>query len=362
MDWYKDAFRPLLFHLDPEVAHKLTLRALSHAGSCTPALRFLRSQFCFEDTRLSQQICALTFPNPVILAAGMVKDPHPNTIRALEALGFGGTESGTTTPSGQVGHKRPRLFRITDEEALVNHMGQGNFGAEAAFMSLSGFKSKVPHGITIAPRNWVTTVEDAVEDYAWAFEVIYDVADYITLSGESCPNVSRSSSDYSHYLSSLLGKIRECRESLAASRGAYKPVMLKLPAHLEYGTIQNVVELCLKFGIDGITAVNSSRSLAQERGFDSGGYSGPALFEECLRTVSLVRQLSPELTIIACGGITEANVFEIIFAGANLVAAYTGFVYAGPAFAANLCRGLISGMRDIGACSIAQIHAIRGLL
>src|SRR6266513_2370600 len=287
---YELFVRPLLFSLDPETAHHVTMRVLGRASHFDVALRPLR---LFRPTSKGITLFGLNFPNPIGLAAGL--DKNGVALPAWAALGFGFIEIGTVTAKPQPGHPKPRIFRLPEQQALINRLGFNNDGAEAIAQRLaalhdSGRWPAVPVGINIG-KSRTTPLEEATDDYLYSFHMLRDFADYITLNISS-PNTPGLSG-------------------------------IELKA---------ILAVCEENGVSGIIATNTTldhSSIAPQLD-QAGGLSGAPLRD---KSTALVREIAARSTIpvIASGGIFDAESARGKFqAGAQLIQLYTGLVYRGP--------------------------------
>ena len=324
-DGYERLVRPLLFSLDPETAHHFTIAALRHASNFDPALRVLRS---FQPPAKPKVLFGLTFPNPIGLAAGL--DKNGVAIPAWAALGFGFIEIGTVTAKAQPGNPKPRIFRLPEQQALINRLGFNNDGADAIAERLRRLRSSgrwpaIPVGINIG-KSRATPVEHATDDYLYSFRLLRDFADYIALNVSSPNTPGLRELQEPRKLSELLQAIG--REPGAAR----KPVLVKISPDLSSTDLEAVLAVCEENAVAGVIATNttvdhSSLLPALDK---EGGLSGAPLRE---KSTALVRDISGKSVIpaIASGGIFDAKSAQEKFrAGAQLIQLYTGFVYRGP--------------------------------
>jgi dihydroorotate dehydrogenase len=281
------------------------------------------------------ELDGLNYKNKVGLAAGFDKDGK--FIESLYHLGFGFIEVGTVTPLGQEGNPQPRLFRLPNDNALINRMGFNNDGMAALKKRLSLFRSKYPKcdmqiGVNIG-KNKVTPNENAVDDYVKCYEELYDLADFfvVNVSSPNTPNLRelQGKAELKKILSSLL-KIRSSQE--------YKPLYLKIAPDLTMEQLGEIIDLQAELKFEGIVATNTSidRSLLKNTANDkvesigNGGLSGKPVLEVSNKFVKAIRDKS-DMTIIGVGGIESAEGGRSKFnAGADLIEIYTGFIYAGP--------------------------------
>lgn len=320
--------RPLLFQINPETAHSLTLNTLKWLS--------YGSQHHIQPPNAPQQIMGITFPNPVGLAAGLDKDGR--YIDALATLGFGFIEIGTVTPRPQTGNPQPRLFRLPKAQALINRMGFNNQGIEACIANIQGsqfFTRGGVLGINIG-KNADTPIDQAITDYIYCLEKAYPYASYITINISS-PNTSNLRElQYKSAFSALLSTLKAHQQQLTDKHQRYVPLVIKIAPDLESEQIKHIAEGITTHSIDGIIATNTTlarHNLAPDRhAHETGGLSGAPLFEASNSIIKTLRtQLGKAFPIIGVGGILTAdNALQKQSAGANLVQIYTGLIYQGP--------------------------------
>jgi dihydroorotate dehydrogenase len=275
----------------------------------------------------------LEFANPVGLAAGLDKDAAH--IDALAGLGFGFIEVGTVTPRPQPGNPRPRLFRITEKEALINRFGFNNVGIDAFLANVARAGWRGVLGINIG-KNADTPAERAADDYALCMEKAYASASYITINVSSPNTENLRRLQDKHPLDALLARLVALRERLAERHGKRVPLVLKIAPDLQQDEIQSIAEAVLRHGIDGLTATNTSVSRESVAGLrhadEAGGLSGAPIRERATRVLQAFAALLPGKTLIGAGGILDgSDAKEKFAAGASLVQLYTGLIYRGPA-------------------------------
>ena len=319
--------RRLLFALPPETAHAVALVALRAAGTL-PRL---------APRRRDIEVLGLRFPNRVGVAAGLDKDAV--AVAGLARLGFGFVEIGTVTPRPQRGNPQPRLFRLTEDRALINRMGFNSAGAAVVTANLVGARNRsdAPVGVNIG-KNRETPVGDAARDYAVCLTAVYDLADYVTvnLSSPNTPGLRElQTATRAH---ALVASLVEVRNHLAADRGgATKPILVKLAPDLADVDLDETAQAVVAAGADGFVAVNTTvtrpAALRSPNAVQTGGLSGAPLLPRAKDTVRRLRAsvgLGP--AIIGVGGIaTRADVVAMLASGADLVQVYTALVYTGPA-------------------------------
>ena len=323
--------RPWLFCLDPEQAHNLTLTNLDRAQRWGLLEKFLSKPIADPHT-----LCGISFPNPVGLAAGLDKDGKH--IDALAALGFGFLEIGTVTPRPQPGNPKPRMFRLSEAQAIINRMGFNNDGVEAcvARARRSRFwQNGGVLGLNIG-KNASTPIEDAASDYVLAMEAVYEIATYITVNISSPNTQNLRALQGEEMLRALLGSLDDARKRLSDRFGVRKPLFLKIAPDLDQGDINLIADLLMEFGIDAVIATNTTiaRDAVQgiEHGQEAGGLSGaPVRNASNIVIKALKARLGNTLPIIGVGGILSgADAREKITAGASLVQLYSGLIYRGP--------------------------------
>jgi dihydroorotate dehydrogenase len=312
--------RPLLFSLDPETAHRITLDLLHKVP--------LRQRIPEKPVRAM----GLEFPNPVGLAAGLDKDAAH--IDALARLGFGFLEVGTVTPRPQPGNPRPRLFRLKEREALINRFGFNSAGIDAFLANVARARWRGVLGINIG-KNADTPAERAAEDYALGLEKAYPHASYVAINVSSPNTENLRRLQDRHPLDALLARLAALRERLAERHRRRVPLVLKVAPDLQAEEIRAISEAVLRHGIDGLIATNTSIGRAGVEGLrhadEAGGLSGAPILEKSTSVLNAFASLLPATTLIGAGGILSgADAAGKFAAGASLVQLYTGLVYRGP--------------------------------
>ena len=312
--------RPILFALDPETAHRLTLQAaglLSYPEVCP----------CPVDAM------GLHFPNPVGLAAGLDKDAAH--IDALALLGFGFIEVGTVTPRPQPGNPRPRLFRLVEKEALINRFGFNNVGVDEFMRNVERSRWRGILGINLG-RNADTPPERAADDYEIGLEKVYARASYATINVSSPNTKGLRDLQGKDSLEGLLKRIASKREKLADRHGKRVPIALKVSPDLDEAQIRDIADAVVRHRIDAVIATNTTTGREGVEGLrqaaEAGGLSGAPIKARATRVLGLFRKYLPAgITLIGVGGIVSgADAREKLDAGASLVQLYTGLVYRGP--------------------------------
>ncbi len=322
------ALKPLLFRLPPETAHNLSLKLLkrSLAG---PLAGFLRKRIPASPVEL----LGLKFPNPVGLAAGL--DKNADYIEALAALGFGFIEVGTITPQPQPGNPKPRLFRIENQQAIINRLGFNNKGIDYLIQQVKKTRYDGILGINIG-KNKTTPAEKSLEDYLVCLEKAYPYADYITVNISSPNTPGLRDLQQSSALNQLLQGLQEKRHRLTDQHGRQVPLLVKIAPDLDPQGLDDIAKSVSIHRIDGLIISNTtlerpdlgSSPLAHE----TGGLSGKPLMPLATRVLQAMHQrLQGEIPLIGVGGITSAqDAVDKMNAGAKLVQIYTGFIYRGP--------------------------------
>lgn len=328
--------RPILFGLDPERAHELTLGnidLLARSG--------VLSLVAGRPVNDPVELMGLRFGNRVGLAAGL--DKNGAHIDALAALGFGFLEVGTVTPRAQPGNPRPRMFRLPSADALINRLGFNNEGVDALVARLAEIRYQGVLGLNIG-KNASTPLENAVDDYLYCLDRVYAHASYVTVNISSPNTADLRRLQGGDELTSLLGALRERREALADQHGRRVPLVVKIAPDLDETQIAALADLLPLYGIDGVIATNTTISRERVKGLphadEKGGLSGRPVFEASNAVIrSLRRQLPPGYPIIGVGGILSAHgALAKIEAGASLVQLYTGLIYHGPQLVGHTAR------------------------
>lgn len=319
--------RPLLFAGDAEMVHDLTLlglRHLSHSGVLAS---------CFSQPSLPVRVMGLEFSNPVGLAAGL--DKNASAVNAFGQMGFGFVEVGTVTPKPQEGNPKPRLFRLLEQQALINRMGFNNQGVDALVHNVKKHPCKGILGINIG-KNKTTPNTQAESDYQYCYRKVYHYADYVTVNISSPNTPELRELQFGDALATLLDALKADQYQLTRCSGRYVPLVLKIAPDMTTEEIALVAYNLKKYEVDAVIATNTTVSrdgveknaLAQE----TGGLSGAPLFHHSTLVISaLYAHLQEQVPIIGVGGINHpAQAVEKIKAGAKLVQIYSGLIYQGP--------------------------------
>ncbi|MBP1475854.1 quinone-dependent dihydroorotate dehydrogenase [Frateuria sp. MAH-13] len=323
-----DHIRPLLFALDAETAHRLTLYALGVAHRSNLG-RFVAT----PPDDLPVTVSGIRFPNPVGLAAGL--DKNAAHIDELGALGFGFVEVGTVTPRPQPGNPKPRMFRLRDHEAIINRLGFNNEGVDALVRNVEASSYRGVLGINIG-KNKDTPNERAVDDYLFCLERVYRHASYVTVNISSPNTQGLRDLQEEATLRRFIETLREAQERLGSQAGARKPMWLKIAPDLGEAELDGMAEVLRTTGIDGVictnTTIDHSAVAGDPHGQEAGGLSGRPLFARSTDVLRGMRaRLGPAMPIVGVGGILDgSDAVEKLEAGAHLVQVYSGLIYRGP--------------------------------
>jgi dihydroorotate dehydrogenase len=334
--------RALLFRLDPETAHGLSLRAIARVGAVRGLRALVASQFSVPDAE-PVEVFGLRFPNRVGLAAGYDKDG--DGWRGLGCLGFGHIEIGTVTPRPQPGNPRPRVFRLVEERSLINRMGFPGKGADYVAARLMERRAGGPViGVNIGKQK-STTLEDAADDYERLVEVFAPLADYLAVNISSPNTPGLRKLQERGFLGGLLGRVARSRDRCAGGNGTRVPVLVKIAPDLSDEQLVTAVDVIAESGLDGIIATNTTVSregLDHPLSGEEGGLSGTALTEMSTRIIARIAEhTGGAIPIIGVGGIMgPEDARAKLDAGASLIQLYTGLVYEGPGLVKKILRGI----------------------
>jgi dihydroorotate dehydrogenase len=340
---YKLFIRRFLFLFDPEKIHYVTFSFIRFFCKVPFFSAIFRAMYLIEDKRLERNLFGITFKNPVGLAAGF--DKNAVLYNELANFGFGFIEIGTVTPKGQEGNPKKRLFRLKDDQGIINRMGFNNDGLETAIVQLKKNKGKLIIGGNIG-KNTQTSPQNYTNDYEECFKGLHPYVDYFVLN-VSCQNVgSHEKLNDKEYLLELILAI----QNLNLLEPTQKPILLKIAPDLNNNQLDEIIEIVAETKIDGIIASNTSTSRSglkaskkhlQEIG--NGGLSGLPIKEKSTRVIKYLKDTSNKaFPIIGVGGIHSAeDALEKIEAGADLVQIYTGFIYEGPGLIKQINKALL---------------------
>jgi len=319
--------RKLLFCLSPEKAHDFTLKALRLAQ------KLKLTKLLPASHSSPKEVMGLKFPNSIGLAAGL--DKNGEYIDALAALGFGFIEVGTVTPRPQSGNLKPRLFRLPQQEAIINRMGFNNKGVEYLVEQLKKTKFKGILGINIG-KNKATVIENAVEDYLYSLRLVIPYASYITINVSSPNTENLRQLQHGELLQNLLRTLKAEQALYFKNNNKYVPLVVKISPDLTQDELSQMCSVFLSEKIDGVIATNTTihRDGVESSPFavETGGLSGKPVRIRSTETIKQLHvMLGNKVPIIGCGGISSAeDAKEKIAAGASLVQIYTSLIYQGP--------------------------------
>jgi dihydroorotate dehydrogenase len=319
--------RKVLFSVDPETAHELSMESL-RLGHRLGATRILCRAHNQPVTCMG-----LEFPNPVGVAPGL--DKNGDYFEALGGLGFGFVEIGTVTPRPQPGNPKPRVFRLTDAQAMINRLGFNNKGVDHLVRRVKNHQFKGILGINIG-KNFDTPIENAADDYLHCLEKVYPYADYITVNISSPNTKNLRDLQGEDELDGLLASISDRRSELADEHGRCVPLAVKVAPDLEDDALKVVAEVVARHRMDAVIATNTTITRDGVKGLknakETGGLSGAPLKPKSDKVLAAFRALLPEeIALIGVGGITRGqDAVDKLELGANLVQFYTGMVYRGP--------------------------------
>jgi dihydroorotate dehydrogenase len=340
---YKHFIRPILFRFNPETAHNITFNCLSILRHIPFAQSIVRAIYKRESPSLEREVFGIRFPNPIGLAGGL--DKNGEYYNDMANFGFGFVEIGSLTPLAQDGNSKPRCFRVPGDKAIINRYGINNKGVKNAVEHLKKVRPEVIIAANIS-KNTTSINEDAAKDYEKAFGLLYDFVDMFVVN-VSCPNVVGLTAlqDIS-FLAEIVDKLLDLRMYY----DTYKPILLKVSPDLSHQQLDEIIDYCLRSGIDGLVAGNTTRSregltsISQEKieAIGNGGMSGAPLHNRNLALVKYVSEKSEgKLPIIGVGGIMSPEQAKAMLdAGASLVEIYSGFIYEGPALIKNTIQYL----------------------
>ncbi len=341
--------KPILFSFSPETAHNIVVGLLKLTARFPFMLPVLRIFYSYKSPKLEREVMGIKFPNPIGLAAGF--DKNAEVFDQLLCFGFGFVEVGSLTPNEQIGNPKPRCFRLLDDYAIINRMGINNKGVKYAVSNLKKREAGRIIGANII-KSTATPNNLAPQDYEKSFAQLYDFVDYFVVN-VSCPNVKGVTKlqDIAS-LSEIVDRLTTLRKYF----DEYRPILLKVSPDLTHEQLDEIIDLILVSGMDGIVASNTT-SLREDLVTDSdkvlnigeGGLSGKPLYNKSLEIVKYIsKKTSGQLPIIASGGImTPRQAAEMLDSGASLIQIYTGFIYSGPGITRRMLRYLTKSKRDV---------------
>ncbi|MGI4020004.1 MAG: quinone-dependent dihydroorotate dehydrogenase [Janthinobacterium lividum] len=339
--------RPLFFQFDPEKIHHFVTRSLKRFNKFPGGSKLSRAVFSIENSKLEREVFGLKFKNPVGLAAGF--DKNGEMMGEMANLGFGFVEIGTVTPLPQPGNPKPRMFRLKEDNALINRMGFNNMGVDVVAERIRQFrkqtlgKPQLIIGGNIG-KNKNTPNEDAVSDYVKCFDRLFDVVDYFVVNVSSPNTPGLRALQEKEPLKQLLQTLQQRNSKNNTSR----PILLKIAPDLTNEQLDDIIEIVKESNIAGVIATNTTINReglisTGKNKIETGGLSGKPLTN---RSTEVIRYLSENsgkaFTIIGVGGIHSAtDAQEKLDAGASLIQLYTGFIYEGPALVSRICKSLL---------------------
>ena len=335
--------RPLIFKLDPELAHNLAIKALK--------FNFKPMSNIQKDSSIETSIFGKTISNPIGIAAGFDKDAE--VYNPLFRLGFGFVEVGTITPLKQYGNLKPRLFRLEEDEALINRLGFNNSGANIVSSRIQSNSPKGLLGINIGPNK---DTKNRLEDYLICFRKFHKLGDYITINISS-PNTENLRSFHNqNELDELIHAINEEKQNLKAKI----PIAVKVSPDIEHANIEKISEILLKYKISMVIISNTTdknrENLKNINKLEKGGLSGkPLEMKSNILINKFYKILKDKIKIIGVGGVDSGkSAYEKIVNGASLVQLYTGMIYRGPNIAFKISNELIDILKNKGMKNISE--------
>lgn len=319
--------RPWLFRQDPEKTHERTLSLLRNWHN-TPLSLFWKQKVADKPVR----VMGIDFPNPVGLAAGL--DKNAECIDAFAQMGFGFIEVGTVTPVAQPGNDKPRLFRLVEDNAIINRMGFNNHGVEQLVKNVKSSSYRGVLGINIG-KNKDTPESQAIDDYLTCLSHVYALADYVTVNISSPNTPGLRDLQHGSTLDNLLSRLKDAQRTLVKEHDRYVPLVVKIAPDLGDDEIQVMAQSLLKNEMDGVIATNTTLSrtgLNSVHADEAGGLSGVPLQDKSTHVIQQLSQvLDGRMPIIGVGGIDSPESAKAkLEAGASLVQLYTSFIYQGP--------------------------------
>lgn len=345
-------FRPLIFKIEPEKAHNLALNYLKFLPKFSSLLSAPKD---YEN--LNNSLWNLNFLNPIGMSAGF--DKNAEIIMPLFNFGFGFVEAGTTTPIAQTGNEQPRIFRLIEDQALINRLGFNNLGADYFYDNLSKINKNSSQIIGVNIGKNKDTI-DASSDYILLLEKFYDHADYITINISSPNTKNLRDLQNESLLNDFLQKISQCKNNLQKISHKNTPILLKIAPDLELEQQKNIAKIVMDNAIDGIiisnTTIERNFNLKNSKSVESGGLSGKPLFEksnEVLR--NFYRLTDGKIPLIGVGGISCAqDAYIKIKNGASLVQIYSAFIYQGFALVEEIKKQLSENLKKDGFKNISE--------
>ena len=350
---YKHFLKPILFRFNPETAHNILFSLLSFLRHVPFAQSIIRALYHRDSPSLEREVFGINFPNPVGLAGGL--DKNGEFYNDMANFGFGFVEIGSLTPLPQDGNAKPRCWRVPGDKAIINRFGINNKGVRYAVEHLKKVRPEVVVAANIS-KNSNSINEEAAKDYETSFSLLYDFVDMFVVN-VSCPNVvGLTALQDIGFLADIVDRLLDLRMLY----DNYRPILLKVSPDLSHEQLDEIIDYCLRSGIDGIVAGNTTRSregltsISQTKieEIGNGGMSGAPIHKKNLELVRYVHERSQgKLPIIGVGGImSPEDAKEMMDAGASLVEIYTGFIYEGP----GLIKRIIKHLEEDNKNKIAE--------
>jgi len=339
---YKLLIRPILFLFGPESIHHFTFRFIKIAFAIPFVKSIVAALHKPEGNKMEREVFGIKFPNPVGLAAGFDKDAK--LFDELSAFGFGFIEIGTLTPKPQPGNDKPRLFRLPEDSGLINRMGFNNEGVDAAVERLKNNKNNVIIGGNIG-KNKVTPNEDALNDYIYCFNALFDHVHFFVVNVSSPNTPGLRDLQEKEPLTRLLSELQKLNHAKATP----KPILLKIAPDLTNPQLDDIIDIVRDTKIAGVIATNTTISrenlksqISDLKSIGAGGLSGLPVRERSTEVIKYLAEKSGKaFPIIGVGGIhSPEDAIEKLNAGASLVQLYTGFIYEGPGLVKRICKAI----------------------
>lgn len=358
--FYKSLIRPLLFRKDPEISHEAVLHMLARNEWLYDTIEDF---YKVEDQRLRVKLGPLTLANPVGLAGGF--DKNALAPKMISAFGFGFMEVGAITAQAQPGNPKPRLYRLPEDDALINRLGFNNEGAEAIAIRLDrlrarGGRPKIPLGMNIG-RTKIVETKDAVADFLSCFEKLFPHGDFFTLNVSSPNTPNLRDLQEKSLLRELLSAVQQRNIQLAArAKVEPKAVFVKIAPDMEFAQVDEIVDVVDQVKLAGIVATNATafkrEGLKSPNGPEPGGLSGRPITAMVTKFIShIYRNTRGRVPIIGVGGIFDGyDAYEKIKAGADAVQIYTGWIYEGPGAVKRINKGLLRLLERDGLKQISE--------
>lgn len=361
---YKNILRPILFRFSTETAHEFGIAAMRRGLGSKFAQNAARKRFSIDEFGKLERF-GIEFSNPFGMAAGF--DKNGVVVSQLASLGFGFVEVGTVTFEPQSGNEKPRLFRLPEDQALINRLGFNNQGTSAVVERLKKIDPQCVLGVNIGKNKNVEN-EEAINNYLKSFDIAFEVADYIAVNVSSPNTPNLRELQKAENLEQLLGQLQKRNRELSkqrngANKNKCKPLLVKIAPDLEEADIEAIVDISSRLEISGIIATNTTINryglktdpkIVSEIG--NGGLSGRPVAKRSSEVIKLIYKYSKgEMPIVGVGGIfTAEDAFDKICAGACLIQGYTGFIYQGISYAKEINSGLLEIMKVKGFQSIDE--------